>query len=522
MLSLITPLRTPLTLLVEHLKDVRSGQFICLVISVALVLRLAAMIWTPLIPEEAYYWMYAQHLSLSYYDHPPMVAWLIAAGTWAFGSNEFGVRIAGNVLMLAASGLLYVVGRIWFNRSAGLLSAAMLHVLPVYYGIGFVATMDAAVLFFWTLGMVGVTLALRRDRTWGWYLAGLALGGAMLSKYTGVFLAVGTVLAVLVHKPWRRHLLTIHPYLAILLATALFSPVIVWNARHDWASFRFQLLDRWRGNSADFMSILKFLGFQVVVASPVFLAGFIALFVRLVRKRQVLKPRWLVTACFSLPLLFVVMHKALRNDIHINWAAPAYVCLFPGAAWMFLVHLRLGQRSSVGFEWRPGVLATVTVCSLINVGLIAFLLTVQPRLHLISAFGPWRELAAVVEHFEDQIEAESGKEPLIVADGKYRLASVLAFYRSPLEENVRAADFTTSQWLLDGKEGLGFPYWASDRDWTYDTVLYVDDDEDIHRMEKRFEHVVVVYDSAGKYPRRYQVAVCRGLRQPVSAPLAFP
>ena len=34
-----------------------------------------------LIPDEAYYWNYAQHMDLSFYDHPPMVAWLIWLGT---------------------------------------------------------------------------------------------------------------------------------------------------------------------------------------------------------------------------------------------------------------------------------------------------------------------------------------------------------------------------------------------------------------------------------------------------------
>src|SRR4029079_11831437 len=123
-----------------------------------------------------------------------------------------------NLMMFGASWLLYLFGRWWFRRSAGLLSAAMLHILPVYYGIGFLATMDSALLFFWALGLVGATLALRRKHTSGWYLAGVALGGALLTKYTGVFLAVGTGLALIVHRPWRRHLLTVHPYLAFLLA----------------------------------------------------------------------------------------------------------------------------------------------------------------------------------------------------------------------------------------------------------------------------------------------------------------
>lgn len=477
----------------------------------ALALRLAAMIATPLAPEEAYYWMYAQHPSLSYFDHPPMVAWVIGAGTWVFGNNEFGVRVVGNLLMVATSGLLYLFGRWWFGRSAGLLSAAAIHILPVYYGIGFIATMDSALLFFWTLGLVGVTLALQRGRSWGWYLAGIALGGAMLSKYTGVFLASGTVLAVLAHRPWRRHLLSIHPYLAVLLAAALFSPVLIWNARHDWASFRFQFVSRWGDDGMSLNSMLTFVGFQLAVATPVLLAGLVVLLVRAIRRRRLLEPRWLMVFCFSLPLILVMAHKSLRSDIHINWTAPAYVSLLPAMAWLFLAHRRARGQDRKGVKWVPAILWTAAVCTLINLGLAVFLLTVQPRLRLLSAFGPWPELAAIVEGHEDQVEAAIRREPLVVAGGKYRLASVLAFYRSKLEQHASAANFTTSQWIINGREGLGYPYWARS-DWNREAIIYVDDDGSIHKIDDRFQQVEVVYDSGRKYAKRYQIAICRGLR----------
>lgn len=153
------------------------------------------------------------------------------------------------------------------------------------------------------------------------------------------------------------------------------------------------------------------------------------------------------------------------------------------------------------------------MCTVINAGLAVFLLTIQPHSHLLAPFGPWRELAAVVQRYEEQAEDASGREPLIVAEGKYRLASVLAFYRSPLETRVRAADFTTSQWYLGGGSGLGYPYWADSRDWTGADIIYVDDDKDISEIEKRFEQVRVVYDSGSKYAKRYRVAICRGLRE---------
>src|ERR1700758_4834218 len=50
------------------------------------------MAWIiPISPEEAYHWNFARHLDWSYYDHPPMLAWAIAAGRLVFGDTELGV-----------------------------------------------------------------------------------------------------------------------------------------------------------------------------------------------------------------------------------------------------------------------------------------------------------------------------------------------------------------------------------------------------------------------------------------------
>src|SRR3954469_4902550 len=102
--------------------------------ALALVLRAVGLFATPLVPEEAYYWLYAQHPALSYFDHPPMVAWVISAGTAVFGNtSEFGVRIVPCLLMLAASGLAYQFGRIWFGRFEGIVSALLIQALPIFF-----------------------------------------------------------------------------------------------------------------------------------------------------------------------------------------------------------------------------------------------------------------------------------------------------------------------------------------------------------------------------------------------------
>jgi len=102
-----------------------------LVIGGLTILRLFTASYTQLIPEEAYYWTYAQHPALSYFDHPPMVAWAVRAGTMVFGNTELGVRFVNFLAWIGACFLLLATGKAWFSERAALAGALLFAILPV-------------------------------------------------------------------------------------------------------------------------------------------------------------------------------------------------------------------------------------------------------------------------------------------------------------------------------------------------------------------------------------------------------
>lgn len=484
--------------------------FVLLVL--ALVLRVVAMAGMPLLPEEAYYWMYSQHPSLSYFDHPPMVAWLIWFGTQLFGNTEFGVRAGIALMMLASSGVMYVFGRMWFGRNAALSAAALLIILPVYFGTGLIATMDSALLFFWLVCLLGTSMALLQNKSWGWYLAGFGLGGAILSKYTGIFLGLGALLSVLAYVPWRRHLRSVHPYAATVLAFAMFSPVLVWNHQHEWASFKFQFLNRFADETIGTGTVASFALWQLAIATPLVLAGLVWLCARtLLNARRRMTARWWMALCFSLPLLMVMSYKSLRDDVHLNWTLPAYLSVLPAVAQLTLGLWRCDRKKLGGFSWQRAVLATAAVCLTLNVVGLAYLLALQPRTGWIPPLRPWRDLAVKVETVDERLKAETGDEPLIIGMDKYRIASVLAFYRTPMQGNVRASDFTTSQWILGG-EGLGYRYWTTKAQWIGRDCIVVDDDQnDIKGFAPQFKRFEVA-DEVVLNGKTYYIGIGHGLR----------
>lgn len=502
----------PRDLLIPRIRP-RTQHRVLALLGLAVFVRLIAMAQMPLVPEEAYYWLYAQHPSLSYYDHPPMVAWVISLGTALFGHTEFGVRFAGQALMLASAWLMYRFGSAWFGRSSGAAAAVLLLVLPMYYTAGFIATMDAPLLFFWMLCLVGVTSSLKHDRASGWYIAGAAAGGALLSKYTGVFLLGGTVLAVMLYAPWRRHLRSVHPYLGVLLAAMIFSPVVYWNWLHDWASFRFQFVERFGAAELALDSVVAFIGINLLALTPLLLWRLLAEAPRLVRHRRALRARWIIALSYALPLLAVLAFKSLRHDIHLNWTLPALLSLLPATAYLFLVRIRMAHTTSQRLRWSRQLTWTAGFSAASVIGVMLFLVIAQARDNPVSAFGPWQELAAIVEEYEEVLEHETNQEPIVVGMDKYRLASVMAFYRGPMESRQESVEFTTSQWLAGGV-GLGFEYWHDASAWRGRDCIFVADARDadlLDRLGPLFQSVELIDEPRLKQMGRkqYQIAIGR-------------
>src|SRR5947208_16887706 len=97
-----------------------------LAILALVALRLVAAAFTPLTFDEAYYWMWSKHLAGGYYDHPPMVALVIRAGTVIAGDTEFGVRLVSILLALPMSFAVYRAAEILFGGARVAASAAIL------------------------------------------------------------------------------------------------------------------------------------------------------------------------------------------------------------------------------------------------------------------------------------------------------------------------------------------------------------------------------------------------------------
>ena len=142
------------------------------VLTYVLILRLILMGCVNLIPEEAYYWNYAQHLDWGYLDHPPMVAWLIWLSTTIFGKSELSVRLPAYICWLLAAAFMFRLTLNLYDRPAAFRAVLLLAVLPIYFGLGFFMTPDAPLCAAWAGSLYFLERALvAQDRRSWWGLA---------------------------------------------------------------------------------------------------------------------------------------------------------------------------------------------------------------------------------------------------------------------------------------------------------------------------------------------------------------
>jgi 4-amino-4-deoxy-L-arabinose transferase-like glycosyltransferase len=212
-------------------------------VAAATVARLLCIARLPLGNGEAYYYSWSRFLDWSYYDHPPLVAWMVRATT-TFGSWPAAVHI-GPVIASGLFGLLFhrLAERLVSPRAA-LLALAVVTALPVFLASSFIVNPEAPLAPLW-VGFLLAVLAMRdTDEPYRPLVAGLLLGAAFLAKYTALLLVPATLVYAAASPSMRRWLKRPSFYAGGLTALFIALPVVAWNVVRGWPSLRLHLVER--------------------------------------------------------------------------------------------------------------------------------------------------------------------------------------------------------------------------------------------------------------------------------------
>ena len=421
-----------------------------------LLLRLLYLGQVELIPDEMYYWVYSQQLAMSYLDHPPLIGWLIAASTALFGDSIFGVRAMLVPLTLLAAWFLYRYGATMGGRTTGLMCLLALVVLPFFSVSGVLMTPDAPMIVAWAAALYYFKRSLIDDQPRAFIGLGLAMGFGLLAKYTIALLAPAALIFMLVDQRARRWFFRPEPYLAVLLACVIFSPVLVWNWQNEWASFLFQSTRRLFENPT-FSSYLVVVYALLLLSPVVAAAGFYMLgpIRRELTPDQRLRRFMLIMTFVPLAVFFAY---GLFTVVKFHWTLPAWIALLPmimtalvRPIWPGTGPFRRFHRALIR-AWPPTVLVLVILYGL----LLHYLTLGLPGLKtgdFDSGYLGWPEVAEVVYELERQVAAETGQQPIVAATRKWGASAALAFHHP--EGRI---DHITAQNII-GMSGSMWEYW---------------------------------------------------------------
>ncbi|MDZ7400913.1 MAG: glycosyltransferase family 39 protein [candidate division KSB1 bacterium] len=443
------------------------------------VFRLVYVNFVPLVPQEAYYWKYAKHLALSYFDHPPMTAYIIAFFTWIGGDSVFFIRLGSIVFSIGLMLVLYSITRRLFGNERWALLSVIAMNCTVMFSIGsMIITPDVPFLFFWALIVYSLVRLRESDQWQWWYLAGAALGFGLLSKYTAILIVPGIFVYLLLSASQRKWLLSVHPYLGLVLALVIFSPVIIWNSQHEWASFLFQSSSRFsqmRRLRLDYF--FQLIGSQLGMLTPyLFFLVLVGWAQSGWRSFKTKDDRHSLLFWIALPVYLIFTLSSFRSLVKMNWLAPAYITsIIASIAWIQSAQTRWSERFKKWFT--PGLILGLVIVLFMHLMPIVPIFPSRKG----DTWTGWQELSARVM----QIKQEMGEDTFIFGH-EYKIPSEITFY-TPHHEPTHAGE-------IIGEKGLQYTYWTNFNELIGKNAIFITSDAQRYRnmdnVRKYFDSVV--------------------------------
>jgi hypothetical protein len=336
-----------------------------------------------LLGDEAQYWDWSRNLDWSYYSKGPLVALIIRASCSIFGDTMQAVRYPALVLGVGTSIFFYLTSlRLFKSDRLALGTVLLTHLVPMFIAGSVLMTIDPPYFFCWAAATYFAVLAIFERKNWAWIVAGLFIGIGFLAKYAALLWWV-PILAMCSAIPLpERHTASVprglprlvHALLGAIISLVFTIPVILWNHRHDWVTFRHVARQTGaKGGSLSNGNLLEFMGGQIGVVGPTLAVLMIAAgFWALNRKPNDGRHVFLVT----LGLFFLACNVVISffTKVQQNWPAPAYFTLIILTA-VFIADRM--QSLCTWRRWRGIVWATV------GLGVLA-----TPILHDISLLFP--------------------------------------------------------------------------------------------------------------------------------------
>jgi 4-amino-4-deoxy-L-arabinose transferase-like glycosyltransferase len=437
-------------------------------ISGLILLRLAMSLYLDLTPDECYYWELSRRLDWSYFDHPPMVAYIIAFFRIFFGDSQLAVRLPSVLGIALASWILFKIGCNFLKSSkVGFLAAVIFNLTPAGMAVGFITTPDTPLALFWLIATYSFLKALNDQKDFWWLITGLSLGAGALSKYNMIFFVPGVAVTILAFKRYRYLVATRRYWLMVLFAALGTFPILYWNMTHDWASFKFQFDHGMTANNKGMLkNVGEFLGGQLgTIGLTLFPVLWFVVVTRIKNSWKSNDETRFFLAWTALPMMAFFVYTGLRAKVEANWPQISYItAMLLAAEWI------AAGKNNRRRNWVVGPSAFLAFLAVLQS--LTMILPIPPKSDISTRLHGWRQMGEKVK----KVRSDLPKNSIVLVQGA-PLAATVGFYA-----DVKPAN------LAEIHAAKNFRFW-----WNRDSlasgtnVVYVDDNDNseaVHHAEK--------------------------------------
>lgn len=453
-----------------------------------------------LMPQDAYYFLYGQNLSLSYFDHPGMIGYLLRLFSEIFGKSVFVIKFTDFTIttftILAFYKLAsYFLSKRKTERALILITSALFISI-----LSFNSTPDVPLLLFWTLSLICLYKAIFEEKKWFWIFAGIAMGLAFNSKYTAVLLQLGLIAFLIFSNKYRKLLFSPWLWFSILISILVMFPVFFWNYQHDFASFAFQSSERTSSISEFEISPTNFLGaiaHQLLLLLPVLFLVMITFtfkyFKKALTKFKIPQAKTLFLLAFFIPTFVGFFSITPIYWVKLNWMMPSYI------TGIILAGMFISKKLV-----KTQIVFSVVFHLLVLVQILFYVFPIKSD----DTWIGWKELAFETENLQKKFP-----NTFVFSDDNYKTSACLNFF---MNQKVYAQNIV-------GMPALHFDYLGDDlSNLDGKNALFIDSDkrfidkkkkEEIHpELKNYFEKVTqiepIIISINGKEVRKFWVFYC--------------
>jgi len=429
------------------------------VIAISIILFFIRIVFisnTLLVDDEAYYAMYARHLSWGYIDHGPVVGFVIWIFT-LFNESSFTVRLSSVSLMTLTSFLVYYYGKYIVNNKIALAMSILISANLMFHTNSIIITPDAPLTFFTINAIIFYYLAFFKSDKYI-YLGGLMLGFAMLSKISALFPAVGIFIFPFLVNDLRSWTKNIHFYGSFLLSFIVFLPFVVWNFQNDFAFVRYQGSHIMEGGGInDFIEL--WLGVALLIGPMYFFHSAVKPLINLFRWKDIGPEKKYFTLVTVIPLVYFISQSSFSR-LELNWVAP----IFFGGLFLMGLEIKSTQKTSKSFQFQIGY----------SLALI-FLIMAQsfyPILPLKGKSDPTNRYymySNLIDDTKKMFLDNPELSKLRIVSNEFQIPSIINFYLNPKNESICLS--------IDYHETL-YSFLYDQNDMKGDSFIYINDKKD--------------------------------------------